>query len=181
MLTEQTRYRVTGAVFLVALAIILFPMLFDGDGIEPLDLPNLPRTSIDVALVENPEPPPDITSTTAARDGLRAEIDREGYRRETGTKLGEPVLSVDPDPRAVPAQAWAVQVASFAQHENAVALRDQLRDDGYDALLSRVKRGREKRTRVAVGPMINRDDAVSLKDELANRYELDALVVRFGY
>ena len=41
MLNDRTRYRVTGTIFLLALAAIVFPMLFDGDGLEPLELPPL--------------------------------------------------------------------------------------------------------------------------------------------
>ena len=73
----------------------------------------------------------------------------------------------------MPADAWAVQVGSFAAYERAVALRDQLRSDGYHALFSNVKKGNEKPdklTRVAVGPMIDREDAVRLKAELTDRY-----------
>ena len=180
MLTEQTRYRVTGAVFLLALAVIFLPMLFDGDGIEPLDLPPLERENIDIARVQDVQDPPDVTSTIAVRDDLRQQIDPEGYRRDTGTKFGEPVLSPDIGPPSTP-QAWAVQLASFSQRENAVALRNRLRTDGYDALLSNVKENAEQRTRVAVGPMVNRNDAVELKDELGQRYDLDTLVVRFGH
>ena len=186
MLNEQTRYRVTGSIFLLALAAIFFPMLFDGDGLDPVELPPLPEQQIDVSAVEaaQSEPPPDFASTIAARDELLADMDDEGYRRETGVKIGEPVLTGEDEPLEMPADAWAVQVGSFAAYERAVALRDQLRSDGYDALFSNVKKENEKPdklTRVAVGPMIDREDAVRLKAELADRYELDAMVVQFAY
>ncbi len=123
MLTEQTRYRVTGAVFLFALTVIFLPMLFDGGGIEPLDLPSVPHTQMSAPTY--PEAP-DMSQTVSGRDRLLAEIDSEGFSRSTGTRIGEPVLNVDDDnPDAVVA-AWAVQLASFAKRENAVALRDQL-------------------------------------------------------
>ena len=35
---QQTRYRVTGSLFLVALAIICLPMLFDGEGLVSIEL-----------------------------------------------------------------------------------------------------------------------------------------------
>ena len=40
-MNEQTRYRVTGAVFLLAVAIILLPMVFDGRGVPVEPLPDL--------------------------------------------------------------------------------------------------------------------------------------------
>ena len=84
----------------------------------------------------------------------------------------------------MPADAWAVQVGSFAEHDRAIALRDRLRSDGYDALASNMKTSMEKPdklTRVAVGPMIDREDADRLRVELSDRYGLDGMVVRFGY
>ena len=186
MLNEQTRYRVTGSIFLLALAAIFFPMLFDGDGLDPLELPPLPHREIDVSAVEavRDEPPPDFASTIAGRDDLLQDMDDEGYRRETGVRIGEPVLAGEDERLEMPADAWAVQVGSFAAYERAVALRDQLRSDGYDALFSNARKGNEKPdklTRVAVGPMIDREDAVRLKEELTDRYELEAMVVQFAY
>lgn len=181
MLTDQTRYRITGAIFLLALAIIVLPMLFDGDGIEKLKLSVLTQESIDVTLAEGLGPGPDMRSAEVARENLRKEIDADGYRVENGTKFGEPVLSDDTDSLSRPALSWAVQVASFSEEENAIGLRDRLQVDGYSSLLSRVKEQGEKRIRVAVGPMINREDAMILKTELAERYSLETLVVRFGY
>ncbi len=183
MLNEQTRYRVTGSVFLLALAAIFFPMLFDGDGLEPLKLPPLPEQKIDVSAAEavQNEPSPDFASAIPGRDELLAETDAEGYRRETGVRIGQPVLVEEDESLEMPADAWAVQVGSFAAYERAIALRDQLRSDGYDALFSNVKKGNEKLTRVAVGPMIDREDAVRLKAELTDRYGLDAMVVQFAY
>ena len=186
MLNEQTRYRVTGSIFLLALAAIFFPMLFDGDGLDPLELPPLPHREIDVSAVEavRDEPPPDFASTIAGRDDLLQDMDDEGYRRATGVRIGEPVLAGEDERLEMPADAWAVQVGSFAAYERAVALRDQLRSDGYDALFSNARKGNEKPdklTRVAVGPMIDREDAVRLKAELTDRYELEAMVVQFAY
>ena len=186
MLSDQTRYRVTGTIFLVALAAIFFPMLFDGDGLEPLELPPLDEQHIDVSAVEAVQdvPVPDFASTIAGRDEVLAETDAEGYRLETGVKIGEPVLAEEDEPLEMPADAWAVQVGSFAAHERAVALRDRLRSDGYHVLVSQLKKAGqkpEKLTRVAVGPMIDREDADRLKSELSDRYGVQAMVVKFGY
>ena len=47
-MSEQTRYRITGSLFLLAVAVIFLPMLFDGDGIprvvvEPVDIDYVPE------------------------------------------------------------------------------------------------------------------------------------------
>ena len=199
VLTEQTRYRVIGTVFLVAVAAVVLPMLLDGEGVESMHLD--PVAPADFQVEVDPSPPPDVTPALEAREELAAEIDGDGYAIDTGARFGEPVLLEDatPDdtaatdavpatdaaasgqPLAVPPPKWAVQVASFTQRENAVALRDRLVAAGRTAFLSNVKRGGEIVTRVAVGPFINRDDASKAKDDINRRHKMDAVVVRFTY
>ena len=176
MLTERTRYRLTGSIFLVAVAVITIPMLFDGEGVAPMELDPLPEADFEVERTAAPMP--DITPALEARRELKQEIDADGYARDTGTRIGEPALI--PEEETDADLKWAVQVAAFANSANATAHRDRLLADGYAAFLSSAKRQGEISTRVGVGPFINRDDAMRLKAELDKRYEIAAVVVRFS-
>ena len=180
MLTERNRYRLTGTIFLVAVAAVLLPMLFDGEGVAPLELEAVAPADFEVERDRSPVP--DVTAAVAARDELKAAVDEDGYATGTGTRLGEPALLTRREALALglPDLKWAVQVASFTQHENATAQRDRLLTDGYEAFLSNVKRRGEITTRVAVGPLINQGDAERLKDELNERYAFSAVLVRFS-
>jgi DedD protein len=172
---EQTRYRVTGSLFLIAIAVIVFPMLFDGEGlpqvrIEPLrlneEVPAVPRRG-DLA--------PESDLIDRARE-LAAQTDAEGYLTDRGNRLGEPVLSeADASTRV-----WAVQVASFSDEDNALALRDRLRGDGYEAFISSLKRDDEVLSRVAVGPLLNREDADTLRRNLTDALALETRIVAFS-
>ena len=173
---EQTRYRVTGSLFLLAVAIILFPMLFDGEGlkaveIEPLDVP---KTVPDVSRREDVAPATDLAARV---EELAGEVDEEGFQTDaTGTRFGEPILSeTDPTTRV-----WAVQVASFGEEDNALKLRDQLRGDGYEAFISTVKQGDHVLNRVAVGPFLDQTEADDLRDKLSDALSLDARIVAFS-
>jgi len=177
VLTDQTRYRLTGLVFLLAVAAIFLPMLFDGDGVEPMQLDPLPPPDIEVE--RDVAPPPDMTPVVAARDALESTVDEDGYATATGTRFGEAVLLED-DADADADLKWAVQVASFTQEENADRLIERLQGDGYAAFVSNVKQNGEPATRVAVGPLIEREAAVRLKGELDRRYDFEAVVVRFS-
>ena len=193
MLTERTRYRLIGTIFLVAVAAVVLPMLFDGEGVTPMQLDPVPPADFDA--YPDASPPPDMTPALKARRELTAEIDADGYATDTGTRFGEPVLLEEPPAQqaasahpgaedAAPAMRelkWAVQVASFVQAENATAMRDRLVGDGYTAFLSNAKRDGQAVTRVAVGPFIDRDDAASEKDEIDQRYSVQAAIVRFSY
>jgi len=177
VLTDQTRYRLTGLVFLLAVAAVVLPMLFDGEGVEPMQLDPLPRGDFEVE--RDVDPPPDMTTVVAAREQLESAVDDDGYATDTGTRIGDTVLLDDDDDNAADLK-WAVQVASFSQDENADRLIERLRGDGYAAFVSRVKQAGERATRVAVGPVIERESASRLKAELDRRYDFEAVLVRFS-
>ena len=176
MLTDRTRYRLTGSIFLIAVAAVVLPILFDGAGVEPMHLEPLPPA--DFTVKPDTTPAPDLSPALAARSELEAEIDADGFDRRTGTRIGQARLL--PDDEATGDLKWAVQVASFERHENAVARRDALLADGYEAFLSEAKRDGRVTTRVAIGPLVEREDAARLKAELDGRYAEEAVVVRFG-
>ena len=174
---EQTRYRVTGSLFLLAIAVILFPMLFDGAGLEPLEIEplNVPKEVPDVPSRETMAPASDFI---ARADALREAVDEEGFQADAGgTRMGEPVLS-EPDETT---RVWAVQVASFGEEANALKLRDRLRAADREAFISTVRQDEETLRRVAVGPLLDRAEADGLRDELAATLGLtDARVVAFS-
>ncbi len=196
-MTDRTRYRVTGGVFLIAVAFIVLPMLFDGRGLAPLELPAVAPDERATATPVRPvqtsgESLVDRQVLTEA-EALRQAVDEDGYLSETGTRIGDPVLTREPvratalsdDDAASSIEvdldgSWAVQLASFSDRANAVALRDRLRADGYQAVLSDARQGSVSSTRVAIGPIISRDDAINLQHELSDRYQLAPIVVEFS-
>ena len=171
---DETRYRVTGSLFLLALAVIFLPMLFDGAGLPTVELP--PVEELPATAVAAPEPPAAPEELLPQIEELRDRVDAEGFDTTTDTQLGEPVLSIP----AADTQAWAVQVASFADAENAKVFRDRLLEDGFEAFLSTTRSGDEIRTRVAVGPVQNRAEADRLQDELSTRYRVTARLMAFS-
>lgn len=172
----RNRCRTTGAIFLIALAIIFLPMLFDGAGVAKPEIPDMkPVENIEpVAAIEDVAP---ATDTEARVDALREEVDAEGYNKATDTIFGAPVLSEPDESTAV----WAVQLASFADEDNARQLRQRLNDDGYNALLSHVKTDDKKLVRVAIGPLLTREDAEALLQKLSAAYDLEARLMAFSY
>jgi DedD protein len=172
---EQTRYRVTGSLFLLAVAVIVLPMLFDGEGLPPVEIEPLdvPREVPVVSRLEDVAPATDLEDR--ARE-LAAELDADGFMAEGGTRFGEPVLSEATEATRV----WAVQLASFTEEQNALNLRDQLRKDGFEAFISTVRRDGETLSRVAVGPLLDRQDADRLRDSLSDDFSLNARIVAFS-
>ena len=150
-------------------------MLFDGDGIAIEELPPLEVAAPEVTAPQ--DPPPDPSYAIETRDLLETLVDEDGFARDTGTKLGEPVLLAERDSADL---TWALQLASFSEPERARDLRDRLRTDGYNAFMSRHKAGEQISTRVAIGPFVERTHAADLKRELDARYEVESIVVHFS-
>jgi cell division septation protein DedD len=191
---ENIRYRTIGGIFLGALAVIVLPMLLD----EPTrhSLPEPDRESFTQAQAEVANSDSDSASNSdlpiydevvPASDvvekvtQLRAKVDSKGFSTEPHrTLFGEPILT----PVRLASSVFAVQLATFVKLDNARAFREKLRAESRAAFVSSfldVGRGTNKvekvRYRVAVGPLLSHTGADELRDVLAKKYDVDAIVV----
>ncbi|SCZ63740.1 SPOR domain-containing protein [Thiohalomonas denitrificans] len=186
-MNPRIKQRLVGAVVLVALAVIFVPMLLDGDDssmpafgsnippksgyqFESLDIP--PRQPISMepkaAVVEKEDAAPILT-------GPVAEVEPEP---PLAAEEGEAKTEPEPEPEPGEVKAWAVQVGSFSNSENALRLRDRLRGEDFDAFVEQVKSSGEAIYRVRVGPEASRERAESLMERVkAKQPDLPALVM----
>nr|VFJ56013.1 MAG: Cell division protein DedD (protein involved in septation) [Candidatus Kentron sp. FW] len=77
--------------------------------------------------------------------------------------------------------AWAVQVGSFVKRGNALGLRDLLQTKGYRAFVEFVPGGNGgvTRTRVFVGPELDRENAQKSARKLRTDLSIKGIVVRY--
>ena len=175
---QTSKYRVTGSLFFLALAVIFLPMLFDGAGVGLQEIPPVPPVSTEFAAnasklreYRDVAPGTDVVEKVTS---LKANIDADGYHAQHGTKVGEPRLT----PYNAQTQIWAVQVASFAERSNAEALRGKMQKGNFEAFISSHKvAGGATVHRVAVGPLLSLDDAKRLQELLGPRYKLQPDIV----
>lgn len=174
LMDEQTRYRATGSLFLIALAVICLPMLLDGKGMAPTRIAPLsvPEVVPNVASLDEIAPATELPARIAE---LQAQVNPDGYYTDSGARVGEPVLSTPTEQTRI----WAVQVASFKDPELARSLRNSLRQEGYEAFLSTVQQRDEVLNRVAVGPLLSEADAQQLRDTLTLIVEQPARIMAF--
>ena len=91
-----------------------------------------------------------------------------------GTRFGEPRLMPEDEATDI----WAVQAGSFAKLENAQNFRETVRSLGYEGFISTHKDDAGRlRHRVAVGPLLDKQDAQKIKDSLQGQLEIDARIM----
>lgn len=176
-MSERTRYRISGSIFLLALAVIFLPMLFDGRTPAKPEIPARPAADMPEPLPEYDEVVP-ATDTYERVTELQQQVDDEGFTTATGERFGEPVLL----PVSEASEVYAVQAASFSNLENARNLREALRAQGLEAFISsaRLTEGDtpgDPMHRVAVGPLLAMNDARDIAERIKRDYELDAQIV----
>jgi cell division septation protein DedD len=201
-MNEITRYRLIGSIFLLSLAAIFVPMVFDAPAPERdsdflIDQEEetaaaaqnddsqwlAPQQEVDELIAELKQREGDLDAAlTESRvqeqvSALTEQVDADGYWSENGTRFGEPILS----PVRSDTTVFAVQLATFDDPDNAKSLRRQLRDDDQDAFISQYKQrglgGEKIRYRVAVGPLLSHTLAKEKRASYTQTYGVQAIVV----
>lgn len=193
---EVTRYRLIGTIFLLSLAAIFLPMIFDAPAPSLQD--NASTSDLeDTQTFENVDPRAEVESLIAqmAQDqeamdqafadsklqdkveDIRETVDPDGYWVDNGTRFGEPILLPIREETGV----FAVQLATFDEEVNARKFREQLLGDGEEAFISQYKQrgisGEKIRYRVAVGPMLSHTLAKEKRISYSQIYGVEAIVV----
>lgn len=200
MTSERTRMRATTLVVGVALALILIPMVFDEPatdyqtltvaGSGPLSSERVMalQAEIQQPLGESPTVV-DFDQAVPATDlidrvrQLASEVDTDGYNTQDGTRFGEPILREMTENSRV----LAVLVDQSNDVTEARVLREQMRDQGYEAFISAAKLevGGENSSenivhRVAIGPLLSHTEAEEMRDDISRANNLNARVVEMS-
>lgn len=143
------------------------------------------KPSQDAAQVSKPDAPAEQIATVQPPAGQP--VDKP---QAASTPKPSPTPAAPTSPASVPPvatqtessspsalSAWAVQVGSFSEHNNATSLRDQLRESGFAAFEEQTVSDGEPVFRVKVGPELDRERAETLQAELRNQEDLKGIVV----
>ncbi|MCC5811905.1 MAG: SPOR domain-containing protein [Ectothiorhodospiraceae bacterium] len=194
---QRHKQRLIGAIVVAALAIIFLPMVLRGP-VEnrtlsvPAEIP--PRPDAQTASPGRPaadgRPPPALDripvptiASDSDTDDVEPEAEAEPPAREapaeppaTAAESRDEERPQEPASRSV-VEGYAVQVGSFSRRDNAMALRDQLRDKGFPAFVDEAQREQGAIYRLRVGPVMNREEGRELAQRLQQEENLDGLVV----
>lgn len=192
----QVKQRVVGAIVLVSLAVIFIPMLLPGGGsystaIRGSNVPPVPdyrfpptpkppaapaRAEAPVVPVDEPvegkppTPEPVPSAPAVAKAPVKAPATPKPALHKPAPKVADAV------PKSGQSGAWIVQVGSFSSNDNAKALRDKLRKQGYTSFVEAVKGQKGMVYRVRVGPELTRKSAEQLNQRLSKEADIKGLV-----
>lgn len=183
-MNQQIKQRLVGAIVLVLLGVIFVPMVLDGSrnrGIDtrlppppgyefkPLEIPlEVPADKVaEPRLVEKPVP----AESAAMPAPIEVSPVPETSPPKTEVRATAPKLP----PSTV--EAWAVQVGSFSQSTNAIALRDTLRKQGFAAYVEKYSGDGGMAFRVRVGPEVGREQAEKLRGDIERKAKVKGIVV----
>ena len=186
---NRIKQRIIGAIVLVSLGVIFIPMILSGRGEQSLPLfgspiPQKPDNIANIKVLEfenTPKPPEPQTE-------IRTPIDK--YSKEDDLPVVAPVkpstkedVKTEAEP-AKPAQketkplkAWVVQVGSFSNRKNALALKEKLLKKGFRAFVERIIQHDKTSYRVRVGPEVRRENATKLQKQIEQKLNIKGLVM----
>lgn len=173
---ESIKRKLVGAAVLVVVAIIVFPLLTPKARNAQYLSESVPKEAsvpaMDMTLPKSLTLPQRESVGDAARDSVEvAPISVDGAR-QPGVVLDRPV--VDGSGQAV---VWQIQVASFSNPENAIKLRNQLRNKGYKAFEKRSVDGAY--VRVFIGPSGQKTSLENQLVRIEKEFKLQGKVVPY--
>jgi DedD protein len=179
------------------------PELVDPAPSRPLEafptmdtLPVSPDTSVlaadaapDAEPVPEPEPLAEPEPEPEAQAEAQAEVQGGPVAAESGVQPApvaepaaqeqQPAHAADAEPEAGPLGSWVVQVGSFSSQQNAIGLRDKLRDGDFTTQVEKVRVAGKTHYRVRVGPFLERGEAEQKRKQLADKFKLSGRVLSY--
>ena len=185
---QRLKERLTGAVVLILLAVIVIPLLLDDTRrvdtrITATNIPEKPDNEFTTRLVPILEQD-EILPAAEEAEVIPAPVDADDASIAEAPDPDEPTETA-PDAGAEPASkeltGWVVQVGSFSR-ANADKLNDQLRQAEYRSyVVDKPVTAKDGSLlyRVRIGPEVLRSEALKLKAELKKEMKLDGFVLNY--
>lgn len=156
------KQRIVGAIVLVTLGVIFIPALLDGSGYKA-------RQVQDIRVKEKPEFPPlsqkTVKHVATPLDKTKKQQVKEA-KPESGKKQGKPV------------KAFALQVGTFDNNENAEKLRDRLRTAGYTTFVHKSESKKGKISyKVRIGPELEYSVLEKIMSDVKKSQKIDGYIV----
>jgi len=190
------KQRLVGAIVLVALGVIFIPVLLEGPEQtlvpemealpEPIDrqlrkpmnafpapdaIPAEPEQSV---VLAEPEPEPEPASETRLEEAS-APVQAVNQPEP----LSPPPVPEEKPLKAGPLASWVVQAGSFSSEQNALRLRDKLREAAFVTQVEKARVGGKSHYRVRIGPFLERAEAEKSRKQLLDKFTIKGRVLSY--
>lgn len=190
------KHRLIGAAVLAAVAVLLLPSFFkEKKDFEVNTKSQIPaRPNVVAEEFKSPQPVPNIEPAPApetmfvpteaapeqpvavAPSVASASSTASSHKAMAAQASSVPAMPLNP--QGLP-DAWVVQVGSFTTKEVANKLRDDLQADGQKAYVRTTTSGNGSISRVYIGPKLDKNQAMALKEQMDKRLKVKSMVMRF--
>ena len=176
------KQRVVGALVLISVVSVLFPVIFNGGGRFQAELKSrIPEEPLIKILPESSQIRPVIIADSEI-DALRADAISEIQETDNSGNLEDAAEEVEQTPSlgqsGLP-DGWSIRLGSFAKEENAFNLIQRLQASDYKAYTRKFSNSSGELISVLVGPWIDKNVAEEYLVELEDRFKLAADIVRY--
>ncbi|MFV1982334.1 MAG: SPOR domain-containing protein [Thiohalomonadales bacterium] len=193
--------RMIGAIVLIALGVIFIPILLNGDADDGMpsfgsNIPERHKSIIKMKplnLSSNISPPetkkietiivdklsPKITNQSKVNKNLSGEISDTDSSQENRPVKPVENENTQADIKTLKATTWVIQVGSFSNKKNALALQEKLRKKKYHAFVEAVSKKSEVSYRVRIGPELIKNSAETTKERLKKEMHINGIVMRY--
>jgi DedD protein len=173
-LNDILKQRLVGALVLIALGVVFWPVIFVQSERQPMDrssqVPPMPK--LRNMQIEAPEPVRDIAP--AATEIILHDAPPEAE----DSPLEDPAERPRLDDEGLPV-AWVLQVISVSKKDKADQLTRELVDLGHKAYSRAIRRDEEVLYRVYIGPVFDRSGLLSTKRDIDERFTVNAIIARY--
>ena len=200
-MNEVIKQRLVGALILVALGVVFWPIIFveraeqgpqqssrmpsrpviDTSPLEPPSQaglrasPALAWEETEEVAIAEPEPTEaPVVAAAPAATGTAAVATSEARRGTRSEAPEQPVLDSD----GVPV-AWILQVASVSSSSKANELRDRLLKMNFKAYVKKLERGNNDLFRVYIGPKFEQAQLHRMQAKIDSEFGVKSIVARY--
>ena len=170
---EKLKQRLTGAVILTSLAIILLPLLLDGTeggrATIATSMPAPPKIDIEDVTVQDIMRKIEQMEKASEARLPKEVVDETNYDAATDHTLDKNQLPV----------SWSLQLGSFQKEGNATRLRAQLRGENYRSYILHANTNDGETYRVFVGPSSSKETLVQMNQEIEVKLKLKGRIARY--
>jgi DedD protein len=191
------KQRLVGALILVALGVVFWPIIFvePGERSSPGRVEIPPPPLIDTTPIEPPGQGDLRASPEVQAQGPVAQVDMTPLSGvpvpDPNTPEPQPVPTPQPGARTTPPEqpaldssglpvGWILQVATVSNAAKAEELRDTLLASGEKAYVKKLEAGGKVLYRVSVGPNVERAQLEKIQPQIDSRFGVKSLIVRYA-